>query len=46
MKIEFADDLLEARITITDKGKSKIINKLVIDIEATHTIISCDTVDG
>lgn len=45
MRLELVNHLLEVEITICYKGKTKIIDKLVIDTGATHTLISSDIVE-
>jgi len=45
MKIQYRDDLLFTSIEISYKGKSKIIDNIVIDTGAAGTIISSDAVD-
>lgn len=42
MKIELANRLLEVNMTICYKGQTKVIDKLVVDTGADHTIISSD----
>lgn len=45
MEIQYRDDLLFTSIEISYKGKSKIIDNIVIDTGASGTIISPDAVD-
>ena len=45
MKLELVNRLLEVEMTISYKGKKKIIDKLVIDTGAAHTLISSDIVE-
>lgn len=45
MKLELVNHLLEVEMTISYKGKTKIIDKLVIDTGAAHTLISSDIVN-
>lgn len=45
MKLDYKDGLLFAAIEIAYKGKSKIINNVVIDTGASGSIISPDCVD-
>ena len=45
MKLELVNRLLEVELTIFYKGKKKIIDKLVIDTGAAHTLISSDIVE-
>lgn len=45
MKIEFKDGLLFTSLEIKYKGKSKIIDNIVIDTGAAGSIFSPDTVD-
>jgi predicted aspartyl protease len=45
MEIQYRDDLLFTSIEISYKGKSKIIDNIVIDTGAAGTIISPDAVD-
>ena len=45
MKLELVNRLLEVEMTISYKGKTKIIDKLVIDTGAAHTLISSDIVE-
>lgn len=42
MKLEIVNRLLEVEMTISYNGKSKKIDKLVIDTGAAHTLISFD----
>ncbi|GIN73647.1 hypothetical protein J14TS2_41220 [Bacillus sp. J14TS2] len=44
MKLKKVNRLLEAEMEISYKGKMKIIDKLVIDTGAAHTLISSDSV--
>jgi predicted aspartyl protease len=45
MQIEFRDGLLFTEITISYKGHKKVINNIVIDTGASHSLISQDEVD-
>ncbi|MCM3764482.1 retropepsin-like aspartic protease [Neobacillus niacini] len=45
MKLELINQLLESQITICYNGQTKVIDKLIIDTGAAHTIISSDIVD-
>lgn len=45
MKLELVNRLLEVKMTISFKGKTKIIDKLVIDTGAAHTLLSSDIVE-
>lgn len=45
MKIEFRDGLIFTSIEITYKGKSKVINNMVIDTGAAKTLISAYEVE-
>lgn len=45
MRIEYADGLLLASLTITYKGQSKTIDRMAIDTGAAHTIVVSDAVD-
>ncbi|MCJ7842162.1 retroviral-like aspartic protease family protein [Lederbergia sp. NSJ-179] len=45
MKLEIVNRLLEVEMTISYKGKTKIIDKLIIDTGAAHTLISSDVVE-
>ncbi|MEK5505570.1 retropepsin-like aspartic protease [Paenibacillus sp. FSL P4-0113] len=45
MKIEFMDGLLFTEITVHFNGEKKVINNIVIDTGASHTLISQDEVD-
>lgn len=45
MEIQYRDDLLFTSIEISYKGKSKLIDNIVIDTGAAGTIISPDAVD-
>ena len=45
MKLELVNRLLEVEMTIFYKGKTKIIDKLVIDTGAAHTLLSSDIVE-
>lgn len=40
MRIEYAEGLLLASLTITYKGQSKVIDRMAIDTGAVHTIIA------
>ncbi|MBW8349491.1 aspartyl protease family protein [Bacillus sp. IITD106] len=44
MKLKLINSLLEGEMTISYQGKIKIIDKLVIDTGAAHTLISSDIV--
>lgn len=44
MKIDLVDGLLQTSITINYKGQALIIDKLVIDTGASHTLLSADAV--
>jgi len=44
MKIAFKNELLYASLEIIYKGKTKIVNDMIIDTGASHTIISPDAV--
>lgn len=45
MKLEYRDGLIFTSIKVSYKGKSKIINNIVIDTGAAGSIISPDAVD-
>lgn len=45
MKLELVNRLLEIEMTVSFKGKTKIIDKLVIDTGAAHTLLSTDIVE-
>ena len=45
MKINFRDGLLYIALKIRYRGKEKIINNVIIDTGASHTIISPDAVE-
>ncbi|MCD9025821.1 retropepsin-like aspartic protease [Cohnella silvisoli] len=45
MQIEFRDGLLFTEITIRYNGRTKVINNIVIDTGASHSLISQDEVD-
>lgn len=45
MKVEYSDYLLQTAITICYQGKTKTIDRMVIDTGAAHTLISSDVVD-
>ncbi|MCF8568492.1 aspartyl protease family protein [Alicyclobacillus tolerans] len=45
MRIEYADGLLLASLTITYKDQSKTIDRMAIDTGAAHTIVVSDAVD-
>lgn len=45
MNIEFRDGLLFTEIKISFNGRSKIVQNIVIDTGASHTLISQDEVD-
>lgn len=42
MKIEYIDGLLQTSLTLTYKGQSLIVDKLVIDTGASHTLLCSD----
>ncbi len=44
MKLTYSDGLLFTTLTITHSGKEKLIDGVVIDTGASHTIISPDAV--
>jgi len=44
MRLDYIDDLLHASLTLCYRGHSLIINNLVIDTGAAHTLISSDVV--
>ncbi|KOA18745.1 retroviral aspartyl protease [Clostridium homopropionicum DSM 5847] len=44
MKIAFKNELLHTSLEIIYKGKTKIVNDMIIDTGASHTIISPDAV--
>jgi len=44
MQIEYIDDLLQASMTISYKGRSFTINNLVVDTGAVHSLLSSDIV--
>ncbi|WP_248930351.1 retropepsin-like aspartic protease [Paenibacillus hamazuiensis] len=44
MKIDLVERLLQTSITINYKGQALIIDKLVIDTGASHTLLSVDAV--
>lgn len=44
-EVELVNRLLEVEMTISYKGKTKVIDKLVIDNGASHTLNSSDIVD-
>ncbi|XJZ27533.1 hypothetical protein ACF5W4_01305 [Bacillota bacterium Lsc_1132] len=44
MKLELVNRLLEVEMTLSFKEKKKIIDKLVIDTGAAHTLLSSDIV--
>lgn len=45
MKLELVNRLLEVEMMISYKGKTKIIDRLVIDTGAAHSLISSDSVE-
>lgn len=45
MKMELINHLLETKMTIFYKGESIVVDKLVIDTGASHSIISSDIVE-
>lgn len=45
MELELRNHLLETEMTISYKGKTMLIDKLVVDTGASHTLISFDIVD-
>ena len=45
MKLDLVNHLLEMEMTISYKGETKVIDKLVIDTGAAHTLISSDVVE-
>jgi hypothetical protein len=45
MKLELVNRLLELEMTISFKGKTKLIDKLVIDTGAAHTLLLTDIVE-
>jgi len=45
MKIEFREGLLFTELTIEYNGQRKVLNNIVIDTGASHTLISQDAVD-
>ncbi|BBN97625.1 aspartyl protease family protein [Sporolactobacillus terrae] len=45
MKLELVNHLLAVKMTISYKGKSKKMDKLVVDTGAAHTLISSDIVN-
>ena len=45
MKIEVIDGLLLASIVVEYQGKTKTVDRVVIDTGASHTILSSDAVD-
>lgn len=45
MKLELVNRLLEVEMTISYREKTKVIDKLVIDTGAAHTLISSDIVE-
>ncbi|MCL6442718.1 MAG: retropepsin-like domain-containing protein [Alicyclobacillus sp.] len=45
MRIEYYDGLLIAPLTLTYNGKTKTIERMVIDTGADHTIVVSDAVD-
>jgi predicted aspartyl protease len=45
MQIEYRDGLLFTEVTIQYNGQSKLINNILIDTGASHTLISQDAVD-
>lgn len=45
MKFEYRDGLLFTSISLSFEGKTKIIENIVIDTGASHTLISQDAVE-
>ncbi|MGO4887299.1 aspartyl protease family protein [Anaerobacillus sp. MEB173] len=45
MKIEYVDYLLQTSLTIQYQGKIKVVDRMVIDTGAAHSLISSDVVD-
>jgi predicted aspartyl protease len=45
MKLKLVNHLLEVEMTISYKGKTKTIDRLVVDTGAAHTLISSDIVE-
>jgi len=45
MKLELVNQLLEVEMLISYRGKAKLVDKLVVDTGAAHTLISSDVVD-
>ncbi|WML41525.1 retropepsin-like aspartic protease [Neobacillus sp. OS1-2] len=45
MKLELVNLLLEGKMAISYKGQAKVIDKLVVDTGAAHTLISSDVVE-
>jgi predicted aspartyl protease len=45
MKLKLVNRLLEVKMGISYKEKTKVIDKLVVDTGAAHTLISSDIVD-
>lgn len=45
MKIDYVDYLLQTSLTIHYQGKTKVIDRMVIDTGAAHSLISSDIVD-
>lgn len=44
MKIDYVDGLLQTSLTLIYKGQTLIVEKLVIDTGASHTLLSADAV--
>ena len=45
MKLELVNQLLEVEMLISYRGKTKLVDKLIVDTGAAHTLISSDVVD-
>jgi hypothetical protein len=45
MKLKLVNNLLEIEMAISFKGQTKIIDRLVVDTGAAHTLISSDMVE-
>lgn len=45
MKLEVVNRLLEVEMLISYKGRTKVLDKLVVDTGAAHTVISSDVVE-
>lgn len=45
MKLDYANYLLQTSLTISFQGKTKVINNMVVDTGAAHSLISTDVVD-